>query len=264
MLDVFLVLFTTAAFACLVADRDAVRRRLAALPDDALAARRGPRLGLRPWRLAAGRAARRGLATKWSARLLRRRARAARLRLGGRGAAHRGRPRPGPLDPAAQRAAAASPRCCCCRPSLYTLSWAGWFATDIGYDRHWAAGQPGAVLRLPARRAALVDAVPRRDLRLPQQPQQQPPLPVAPGRLAAAGATGLLLLPAGHRHGADGLRRGHLLPRGAGHRHARALVGHDPDAGRPAVAVAGQARLARPGRARPDRGRHRCRGSATT
>ncbi|MCU1691244.1 MAG: glycosyl transferase, family 39, partial [Frankiales bacterium] len=65
MLDVFLVLFTTAAFACLVADRDAVRRRLAALPDDDLAGS-GPGLGLRPWLLATGVMLGCALATKWS------------------------------------------------------------------------------------------------------------------------------------------------------------------------------------------------------
>ena len=64
MLDVFLAAWVLGAFACLVADRDAVRRRLAAADD--LGAM-GPRLGLRPWRLAAGLCLGAGLATKWSA-----------------------------------------------------------------------------------------------------------------------------------------------------------------------------------------------------
>ena len=66
MLDVFLVLGTTAAFACLVVDRDRLRARLAAAPDEALGGW-GPRTGLRPWRLAAGVCLGAALATKWSA-----------------------------------------------------------------------------------------------------------------------------------------------------------------------------------------------------
>ena len=54
MLDIFLVFWTTSAFACLVADRDWVRQRFAAADDLALSGR-GPRLGLRrPWLFAAG------------------------------------------------------------------------------------------------------------------------------------------------------------------------------------------------------------------
>ena len=67
LLDLILMFWAFAAFGCLVLDRDATRRRLAA------ALRRGddlgplgPRLGLRPWRLAAGVCLGLACGTKWS------------------------------------------------------------------------------------------------------------------------------------------------------------------------------------------------------
>jgi dolichyl-phosphate-mannose--protein O-mannosyl transferase len=64
MLDVFLTAWVVGAFACLVADRDAVRRRLARAEH---LTGWGPGLGLRPWQLGAGLCLGAGLATKWSA-----------------------------------------------------------------------------------------------------------------------------------------------------------------------------------------------------
>lgn len=66
MLDIFLMFFVLAAAACLVADRDWGRRRL----QQRLAGDRstpGPRIGFRPWRLAAGVMLGCALGTKWSA-----------------------------------------------------------------------------------------------------------------------------------------------------------------------------------------------------
>lgn len=66
MLDIFLAMWVLFAFACLVADRDAVRRRLAVTDDEDLQGW-GPGLGWRPWRLAAGVCLGAAVATKWSA-----------------------------------------------------------------------------------------------------------------------------------------------------------------------------------------------------
>jgi dolichyl-phosphate-mannose-protein mannosyltransferase len=65
MLDIFLMFFVVAAAACLVADRDWGRRRL----QERLGADRsspGPKIGFRPWRLAAGVMLGCAVGTKWS------------------------------------------------------------------------------------------------------------------------------------------------------------------------------------------------------
>jgi dolichyl-phosphate-mannose--protein O-mannosyl transferase len=73
MLDIFLMFWLVAAFACLVADRDDGRRRLAARltppsPANGLGGPRlGPRLGLRTWRLGAAVCLGAAVASKWSA-----------------------------------------------------------------------------------------------------------------------------------------------------------------------------------------------------
>ena len=71
LLDIFLAFFVVAAVACLAADRDWFRNRLAdhlerhELPD--LGGRFGPALVLRPWRIAAGVSFGLALGTKWNA-----------------------------------------------------------------------------------------------------------------------------------------------------------------------------------------------------
>jgi dolichyl-phosphate-mannose--protein O-mannosyl transferase len=66
MLDIFLMFFLLAAAACLVADRDWGRRKLAErLTDDR--SWPGPRIGWRPWRVLAGLMLGCGLGVKWSA-----------------------------------------------------------------------------------------------------------------------------------------------------------------------------------------------------
>ena len=66
MLDIFLMFFVVAAAACLVTDRDWSRRRLATrlTADQSFP---GPRIGVRPWRIAAGVMLGAALGTKWSA-----------------------------------------------------------------------------------------------------------------------------------------------------------------------------------------------------
>nr|WP_218566145.1 phospholipid carrier-dependent glycosyltransferase [Vallicoccus soli] len=146
LLDVILGTFVLCAFACLLVDRDRVRERLAAaLPLDA--ARYGPPLGLRPWRLAAGVLLGAACATKWSGLFF-----LAAFGLltvlwdvGARRAAGVRRPWGGAL---LRDAAPAAASLVLTSAVLYVTSWAGWFAAgpDRAYGRDWAAGQPGSWL----------------------------------------------------------------------------------------------------------------------
>ncbi|GIH71173.1 dolichyl-phosphate-mannose--protein mannosyltransferase [Sphaerimonospora thailandensis] len=65
LLDIFLMFWVLAGFACLLVDRERVRERLVEW-HAAAATPTGPRLGLRPWRLAAGLCLGAALATKWT------------------------------------------------------------------------------------------------------------------------------------------------------------------------------------------------------
>ncbi|NHC23584.1 phospholipid carrier-dependent glycosyltransferase [Nocardioides sp. IC4_145] len=69
LLDIFLAFFTLCAVACIVADRDWYRARLAALAPDPVTSGWGPVRGLlwRPWLLAAGVCFGLALGTKWTA-----------------------------------------------------------------------------------------------------------------------------------------------------------------------------------------------------
>jgi dolichyl-phosphate-mannose-protein mannosyltransferase len=136
MLDIFLMLFVLGAVTCAVVDRDVVRQRLAVLDDDALTGW-GPSLGRRPWLVAAGVCLGAAVATKWSglyylALLV---------------------PMVYVWEVGARRTAGiAAPWRATLRRSLlpllgllvvlpaalYVLSWAGWFASSNGWDRHWA------------------------------------------------------------------------------------------------------------------------------
>ncbi len=68
MLDIFLALFVTAAFGCLIVDRDEVRARLARADAEGRigVTRWGPRLGVRWWRFGAGVMLGLACGTKWS------------------------------------------------------------------------------------------------------------------------------------------------------------------------------------------------------
>ena len=142
LLDVFLAFWVLAAFACLVADRDAVRRRLAALPDEVL---RGPglRLGARPWRLAAGACLGAAVATKWSG--LYALASLVLLSFAWEVGARRTAGVPSPVRSVLRRSVPTSLAALVVLPAaLYVLSWVGWFATDDGYDRSWAEDNPAS------------------------------------------------------------------------------------------------------------------------
>ncbi|MEV4454216.1 phospholipid carrier-dependent glycosyltransferase [Microbispora sp. NPDC049633] len=66
LLDVFLTFWVLAGFACLVADRDAARTRLTEWYRTSALTGPAPRLGPRPWRLAAGLCLGAAAATKWT------------------------------------------------------------------------------------------------------------------------------------------------------------------------------------------------------
>ncbi|MBA3618974.1 MAG: phospholipid carrier-dependent glycosyltransferase [Acidothermales bacterium] len=143
LLDVFLMFWVVAAFACLVADRDASRARLAATASGEPDARgptagSGPRLGLRPWRIAAGVCLGLACATKWSGLyyvaafgIL-----SVLWDVGARRTA-------GVLRPwrAVLRRDAVPGFVSLVGAALlaYLASWAGWFSSSDGWDRDWAS-----------------------------------------------------------------------------------------------------------------------------
>ena len=148
MLDVFLTAWVLGAFACLVADRDAVRRRLAVTDDEDLAGS-GPRLGWRPWRLAAGICLGAAVATKWSALyfvftlVL--------LAFAWEVGARRTAGIRAPVQATVLRSGVLLLATLVVLPAaLYVLSWAGWFAATgpdtVAWDRNWAAGNPASGL----------------------------------------------------------------------------------------------------------------------
>lgn len=146
MLDVFLMFWVLAGFGCLVADRDLGRRRLAAAVDDGrVAALWGPRLGVRWWRIAGGVCLGAALATKWSALyfiavfgLL-----ALAWEIGSRRTAGVRRPAAAALWRESSGLALAL---LAVPVVVYLASWTGWFVTDSGWDRDWAAANPGTAL----------------------------------------------------------------------------------------------------------------------
>ena len=147
LLDVFVAFFTVAAVACLAADRDWFRGRLAdelvrrEIPD--LGRQFGPALLVRPWRLAAGLCFGLALGTKWNALYVV--AAFALLSLAWDVGARR-------LAGAGRRANLAIVRdgipafvsLVVVPLGVYVATWAGWFATSGGYDRQWGSEHPEA------------------------------------------------------------------------------------------------------------------------
>ncbi|MCA1822786.1 MAG: dolichyl-phosphate-mannose--protein mannosyltransferase [Mycobacteriales bacterium] len=139
MLDIFVAFWVLAAVACLVVDRDDARRRLADRIGDGPVTFPGPKLGFRWWRLAAGVCLGAGLASKWSALyfvaigLL--------LSLLWDVGARRTAGIPAPVRATLWREALPLVGLLIALPGvLYVVSWAGWFASSDGWDRHWAHG----------------------------------------------------------------------------------------------------------------------------
>ncbi|MGB5935380.1 MAG: phospholipid carrier-dependent glycosyltransferase [Ornithinimicrobium sp.] len=146
LLDVFLMFWVLVAFWCLIRDREDGRARLAervaAMSGDARSGMRwGPAIGMRWWRLAAGVALGLAIGTKWSGLFFlavfglmtvlwdmgaRRTVGARRWRSAG--AWRDGIPAFAAMVPVAL--------------VTYLASWAGWFVTDGGYKRNWAAAHP--------------------------------------------------------------------------------------------------------------------------
>ncbi|MEV5329809.1 phospholipid carrier-dependent glycosyltransferase [Nonomuraea sp. NPDC052634] len=140
LLDVFLMFWVLAGFACLVADRDHARTRLAGRYAPELL--RGPRLGWRPWRIAAGVCLGAACAVKWSGIffLLAFAVLSLMWDAGARRATGAREPYRGAFAydaPGALGAFALAPAL------TYVASWTGWFATSRGWGRNWDQATSG-------------------------------------------------------------------------------------------------------------------------
>jgi dolichyl-phosphate-mannose--protein O-mannosyl transferase len=137
LLDGFLTFFVTVAFACLIADRDDGRRRLAERLEAGSDDRSGPRLGFRWWRLATAVALGMACSVKWSGVffLLLFPLLAFAWDVGARrsaGVFH-------PVRATFRRdVLPALALFAVLPPLIYTASWSGWFFTDNGWDRNYA------------------------------------------------------------------------------------------------------------------------------
>jgi dolichyl-phosphate-mannose--protein O-mannosyl transferase len=148
LLDIILMFFVLAAFGCLVIDRDHTRAKLARLVEQRPPGPfpgPGPRLGFRPWRLAAGLCLGLAVGTKWNGLYFivvfgvltvawdMRARRALGVRRPGRAMLRRD----------------ALPAFCSVAVVAvvgYLASWTGWFATSGGWDRQWAPATGGGVV----------------------------------------------------------------------------------------------------------------------
>ena len=153
LLDIFLAFFIVAAVACLAADRDWFRNRLAdhlvrtGRPD--LGGRFGPALLVRPWRIAAGVCFGLALGTKWSALYVL--AAFALLSLawdvGARRLAGSGRFRFGRL---LRDGVPAFVSTVVLAVPVYLATWLGWLTSSGGYYRDWGSNHPDRTERAAA------------------------------------------------------------------------------------------------------------------
>ncbi|WP_432482788.1 dolichyl-phosphate-mannose--protein mannosyltransferase [Kineococcus esterisolvens] len=143
LLDVFLSWWVLVAFACLLVDRDRARERLARAVAEHGAGGLGPRLGWRPWRLAAGVSLGLACGVKWSGLYV--------LAVFGLvtvlwdAGARRAVGVRSWLPAAAWRDGV--PAFLAMVPvavAVYVAGWAGWFASDDGWDRQWGAQHPSS------------------------------------------------------------------------------------------------------------------------
>lgn len=149
LLDIFVTLWVLAGFACLVADRDAGRARLADRLLPAGPTPLGPGLGIRPWRLAAGVCFGLACATKWNAvpfvaafGLL-----ALAWDIGAR--RRHGVPRP-VLGGLVRDAVPAFLSLIVLGLLVYVATWTPWLLSDGGWARAWATGREGGWPLVPA------------------------------------------------------------------------------------------------------------------
>ncbi len=194
LLDMVLAFWVLAAFGLLLIDRDRTRGRLADLVrQDGLATLSttwGPRLGLRPWRWAAALALGLACSVKWSGLWFLAffilmslvwdvsTRRAIGVQRPWRATILRDAPGAG-LSMVAIAVV------------VYLTSWTGWFVTDGGYARQWAAGQP-AVAR--PRGAAVPVALPRRGVAVPRRTELPAPLRQQRALVVLPGPPDVLLL----------------------------------------------------------------------
>lgn len=138
LLDIFVMFWIVAGFACLVADRDSARARLARRVAPVGGGALGPWLGVRPWRLAAGVCLGLACASKWNAVPF----------VAGFGllaffwdiaARRRARVRRPFLGALALDAAPAFVSIVVLALFAYIATWMPWFLSDAGWGRHWAA-----------------------------------------------------------------------------------------------------------------------------
>lgn len=147
MLDIFLMLFVLAAVTCAVADRDWVRRQLAA-SDDAQLTGWGPRLGRRPWLIGTGLCLAAAVATKWSG--LYHLALLVGLIYLWEVGARRTAGIAAPWRATVRRSLLPLLAALIVLPAaLYVLSWTGWFLSSNGWDRHWATASNATYGFLP-------------------------------------------------------------------------------------------------------------------
>jgi dolichyl-phosphate-mannose--protein O-mannosyl transferase len=152
LLDMIVMFWVLAAFGALLIDRDRTRARLAAaLPNEGRpCAETGAltRLGLRPWRIAAGVLLGLACASKWNGAFYL--VAFALLTVVWDVGARRLTGAPHPYRAVLRRDAA--PAFASLVPvalGTYLLSWTGWFVTDNGYFRHWADGRGGTWSWIP-------------------------------------------------------------------------------------------------------------------
>uniref|UniRef100_UPI002029B247 dolichyl-phosphate-mannose--protein mannosyltransferase n=1 Tax=Sphaerisporangium fuscum TaxID=2835868 RepID=UPI002029B247 len=134
LLDVFVMFWVLAGFACLVVDRDRSREKLAAWYETSPLAGAGPWLGVRPWRLAAGVCLGAACAVKWSGVffLIAFAVMSLMWDAGARKAIGLRRPYGSALRQDAPTALLPMALV----PALtYLVSWTGWFATPYGWGR---------------------------------------------------------------------------------------------------------------------------------
>lgn len=151
MLDIFLMLWVTAAFACLLVDRDQVRSRLAQRvtdgpdPDVVAPTGLGPSVGVRWWLAAGGLCLGAACATKWTGIFFL--VAFALLVLIWDGSARRAARVRRPRWSALVRSVPQMSAWFFALPAMtYMLSWSGWLLTSTGWDRQYADTNPCSAL----------------------------------------------------------------------------------------------------------------------